>query len=281
MPFNIMEQGLRLARPVPTRVRGRGVEARPRLERHRVAGDAPPHIPGGESVFTYAYFAIALFGAAMTPYEVFFFSSGAVEGRLEADRPRREQGQRLHRLPRSVVCWSLAIMVCASLVLAPRGIDVEQLSQVTLPVASSVGRLGLRSRSSASSRRRSAPRWRPRCRRATSSPSTSDGHGASTHVPGKATRFHLVVLVSIVIALVVGITGIDPVKVTEYSIVLSAAALPLTYFPILVIANDERYMGAEHTNGRFINALASVYLVILVIVAVVTIPLIIITKGGA
>ena len=74
--------------------------------------------------------------------------------------------------------------------------------------------------------------------------------------------------------------GVDPVKVTEYSIVLSAAALPLTYFPILVIANDPSYMG-DHVNGRVLNALATVYLVILVVVAVATIPLMIITKGGA
>ena len=51
-------------------------------------------------------------------------------------------------------------------------------------------------------------------------------------------RFHLVVLVSIVVAVLVGLTAVDPIKVTEYSIVLSAAALPLTYFPILVVAND-------------------------------------------
>jgi len=58
-----------------------------------------------------------------------------------------------------------------------------------------------------------------------------------------------------------------------------AAALPLTYFPILVIANDPSYMG-DKTNGRFLNAVASIYLVILVIVSIVTIPLLIITKGG-
>jgi Mn2+/Fe2+ NRAMP family transporter len=38
-----------------------------------------PVIPESESAATYWFFAIALFGAAMTPYEVFFFSSGAVE----------------------------------------------------------------------------------------------------------------------------------------------------------------------------------------------------------
>jgi hypothetical protein len=38
-----------------------------------------PVIPEKESAATYWFFAIALFGAAMTPYEVFLFSSGAVE----------------------------------------------------------------------------------------------------------------------------------------------------------------------------------------------------------
>ena len=37
--------------------------------------------PTTESWPTYPFFAVALLGAAMTPYEVFFFSSGAVEER--------------------------------------------------------------------------------------------------------------------------------------------------------------------------------------------------------
>ncbi len=39
------------------------------------------------------------------------------------------------------------------------------------------------------------------------------------------------------------LTTVDPVAVTEYSVVFSALALPLTYLPILVIANDPDYMG--------------------------------------
>src|SRR5262245_45306811 len=44
-----------------------------------VSQAARPRVPEQETPFTFAYYAIALFGAAMTPYEVFFFSSGAVE----------------------------------------------------------------------------------------------------------------------------------------------------------------------------------------------------------
>ena len=43
-----------------------------------------------------------------------------------------------------------------------------------------------------------------------------------------AARFHLVAMVTVVVATLIGLSGVDPVKVTEYSIVLSAAALPLT-----------------------------------------------------
>ena len=63
-----------------------------------------PHVPTNETVFTYAYFAIALFGAAMTPYEVFFFSSGAVEERWTSSRSRPQPGQRATSASHSVAC---------------------------------------------------------------------------------------------------------------------------------------------------------------------------------
>jgi Mn2+/Fe2+ NRAMP family transporter len=98
--------------------------------------------------------------------------------------------------------------------------------------------------------------------------------------PSEAPRFHLVTLVSIIFGAALVLTTIDPIKVTEYSIVLSAAALPLTYFPIFIIANDPQYMG-DKVNSRFSNALGSVYLVILLVVSLATIPLMILTKAGS
>jgi Mn2+/Fe2+ NRAMP family transporter len=97
--------------------------------------------------------------------------------------------------------------------------------------------------------------------------------------PREAALFHLVVIGSICLAVGIALTTLDPIKVTEYSIVLSAAALPLTYFPILIVANDPTYVG-EKTNSKFLNAIAFVYLVILMLVALATIPLMILTKGG-
>ncbi|MDQ1585077.1 MAG: hypothetical protein QOH80_442, partial [Actinomycetota bacterium] len=97
--------------------------------------------------------------------------------------------------------------------------------------------------------------------------------------PGEAARFHLMVLLSTITAIAVLLTTVDPIKVTEYSVVFSAIALPLTYFPILVVANDRDYMG-DHVNGRFANGLGSFYLVIIVVVSVAAIPLMILTKAG-
>ena len=42
-------------------------------------------------------------------------------------------------------------------------------------------------------------------------------------------------------------TGVDPVMLTEYAVIFSAVALPLTYIPILLVANDPKYMGHTAT----------------------------------
>ncbi len=97
--------------------------------------------------------------------------------------------------------------------------------------------------------------------------------------PREAARFHFVVLVSIVLGVLVLFTTIEPVQLTEFMLVFNAVILPLTYLPILVIANDREYLG-EHVNGWFTNTVATVYLVILIVVSVAAIPLMIATGMG-
>jgi Mn2+/Fe2+ NRAMP family transporter len=76
------------------------------------------------------------------------------------------------------------------------------------------------------------------------------------------------------------LTAVDPIMVTEMSVVFSAAALPLTYFPILVVANDPDYMG-EHTNGRLANTLGTFYLFVIGAASLAAIPLLVWTRMGA
>ena len=98
--------------------------------------------------------------------------------------------------------------------------------------------------------------------------------------PARAARFHLSMIVCIVVGVLILATGVDPIAVTEYSVVFSAVALPLTYLPILLVANDREYMGSE-INGRATNALGVLYLVIILVAALAAIPLLIVTGAGA
>jgi Mn2+/Fe2+ NRAMP family transporter len=240
---------------------------------------AHPSLGQDETPFTYAYFAIALLGAAMTPYEVIFFSSGAVEEKWDRQYLNVNRANVYLGFPLGGAL-SLGIMAATTAMFAPAGITVDSLPQVALPVAFSLGKVGLAVLILGVFAATFG---------AALETALSAGYSVAQYLgwqwgkyvrPREAGRFHLVVLMSIVASLMFGATGVDPVKVTEYSIVLSAAALPLTYFPILLIANDRDYMG-DNVNGRILNALGVVYLAILGVVAIATIPLMIITKGGA
>ena len=100
-----------------------------------LAGQAlrPPSRPRKPRA-TYWYYAIALFGAAMTPYEVFFFSSGAVEEGWKIKDLVQSRINVLVGFPLGGLL-SVAIAACAAVVLLPAGIAVTSLSQVILPVA--------------------------------------------------------------------------------------------------------------------------------------------------
>jgi Mn2+/Fe2+ NRAMP family transporter len=82
-----------------------------------------------------------------------------------------------------------------------------------------------------------------------------------------------------VLALAIVMTGYDPVKITEYSVIFSVVALPLTFLPILLVANDPTYMG-RYRNGRFSNVLGVLYFILILAIAVSAIPLMILTNGG-
>ena len=238
-----------------------------------------PTVPASEAPATYWYFAIALFGAAMTPYEVFFFSSGAVE----EGWTRKDLGTaRLNVLVGFPLggLLSLAIAATAAIVLLPQAIAVTSLSQVVLPVVQAGGTIafcfvvvGILAATFG----------------AALETTLSSGYTIAQYFgwswgkfrpPTKAARFHLVMMVGLLAALGILLTGVDPILITEYSVVFSAVALPLTYIPILIIANDPDYMGRE-VNGRVVNALGLVYLVVILAASLAAIPLMIITGAGA
>jgi Mn2+/Fe2+ NRAMP family transporter len=237
-----------------------------------------PIIPAGESFTSYAYLAVAQFGAMATPYQIFFFTSGAVEERwssrdLGLERANVFIGFTLGTL------LALALMVLGATVLMPRGILVHHLSQVGLPVTLGLGRAGLlflligmfAAVFGAAAEA---------CLSSAYCVCQFFGWQWGKFVQRKdAPRFYTLWMLALVVALF-GAIRFDPIKVTEISLVLSAAALPLTFFPTLVVANDPAYCG-DKTNARAVNIIASAILVFMVVVSLAAVPLIIVTRGNA
>jgi Mn2+/Fe2+ NRAMP family transporter len=102
--------------------------------------------------------------------------------------------------------------------------------------------------------------------------------GRYRHASG-APRFTLTWMVLLGFALAIVMTGVDPVQLTEYAVIFSVVALPLTYLPILLVANDRAYMG-EYANGRVSNVGGVAYLVVILAVSLTAIPLMIVTNVG-
>ncbi|MDG9715613.1 NRAMP family divalent metal transporter [Streptomyces sp. DH24] len=237
-----------------------------------------PSLPFGEGLPTYFFYALVMLGAQMTPYEVFFFSSAAVEHRWRA---RNLMEVRMN-------CWvgypiggilAIGIQVVAHQVLQPAGIQVENLSQTVLPVVLALGKVGL----ALAVLGIVAAVFGSTIETLLSSGYTVAHHfgwtWGKTGRPADASRFHTLLLVTLLAAVAVALTTINPVTVTIYAVYLGAAVLPVTYLPILVIANDRRYLG-DRVNGRVANAVGVVYLVIVVAGAVAALPLLIATKAG-
>jgi Mn2+/Fe2+ NRAMP family transporter len=235
--------------------------------------------PGDEQWRTWAYYAVALFGAAMTPYEVFFFSSGGVEERWTAKDLRVMRANVFIGFPLGGVL-SLAIAGSTAVVFGPLDASVDTLGQVGLPVAVALGKIGL----AVAIVGFVAATLGAACETGLSvgySIAQFFGWQWGKYVkPAAAARFHLVLALVTILATGVLLTKVDPILVTEFSVVFSAVALPLTYFPILVVANDPDYMG-EHANGRLANSLGTVFLLVIGVAALAAIPLMVVTRMGA
>jgi Mn2+/Fe2+ NRAMP family transporter len=241
-------------------------------------GAVHPSVPEGEGHPTYYFYAVSLFGAALVPYQVQFFSSGGREEKWTAKSIGEMRMNAVIGFPLGGLL-SLAIMYSAIPVLGTRNIDVAHLGQVALPAAQALGVTGLVIAMIGFIAATFA---------AAAECALSTGYMASqyfgwnwgkTHRPAAAPRFHLVCLAAVIAAGAFILTTVDPITVTLVSVVLGAAAVPLTYFPVLIVANDRIYMG-ERVNRGLSNTLGVLFLLIMVVTSLVTLPLLFITKAG-
>jgi manganese transport protein len=242
-----------------------------------VAHGYVPHM-NTEDTALYLFFAVGLLGAAMTPYEVYFYSSGGVEEGWKA----KDLG--LNRA-NAIIGYSLggffsfALMITGGALFLEQGIQPDFLGSIALGAEVPVGEIGLLlaligilfavggasidTLFSGAYNLAQFFGWE---------------WGRYRHASG-APRFTLTWMVLLVLALAIVMTGIDPVQLTEFAVIFSVVALPLTYLPILLVANDRAYMG-KYKNGWVSNVLGVAYLVVILIVSLTAIPLMMITNVG-
>jgi Mn2+/Fe2+ NRAMP family transporter len=235
-----------------------------------VATGMLPTLPAHEPAH-YWFIAVSILGASITPYLFFFYSSGAFEDKWD------ESYLTTNRLVAGLgmsfgTTISMAVLVVAALVFLPRGIKVDHYDQLALLLVPMFGRWGLYLL---------AASLGIACFGAAQEISLevayfiAQGFGwnwGEDQRPRQTPRFSLVYTLTILLAALVVLAGVDPLKLTVFSMALTAATLPLGTVPFLVLMNDERYVG-QHRNGWFSNAVIIFVVALAFVLAVVSIPL--------
>jgi Mn2+/Fe2+ NRAMP family transporter len=215
----------------------------------------------------------------MTPYQFYFYSSGAIEDEWSGEDLLVN---RVTAILGSILgaAVTLALMVIAALVLYPQHLAVNTLADAGLPIARSLGTVG----------------W---VLFLVGAFSVSLGAGLETALsgayafcqyfgwdwgkkaaPAKTPLFHLGYLVMFVLAMGIAYAGLDPIKLALVTMAIAAATLPFTFVPLLIVANDRVYMG-DQKNPLSVNLVAGVILGLLVVVTLSTFPLLIASGGGS
>jgi Mn2+/Fe2+ NRAMP family transporter len=226
----------------------------------------------------YLYFVVGVFSAALMPYEVHFYSSGAIEEGWDESSLKEN---RLNAILGYGIGGVLAVslIVVSGTLFAPVGVDPGDLGTVALPAQQQFGETGLLLALGG-------------ILFAVGGAAIDSSFAGVYNIaqflgwewgryrgPKRAPRFSLSWLLFMALGAIVAVSGVNPVEITEYSVVFSVIALPFTYLPVFVMANDRTFMG-RHANGRFAKALGGLYLAVIVVLAIAAIPLLMITNGG-
>lgn len=219
----------------------------------------------------YSFIAVSILGASISPYLFYFYSSGAIEEKWDVT----------YLAPNRVIAaigmgfgggLSVAVLVLAALVMSPRGVKVESYHQLPMLLSTSWGKVGVIL---------FAGSLFITCLGATAEIALALGYQVAQGFgwnwgedmpPSGDARFSLTYTVTLLVATLLVFIGVDPVKLTNLSMALTSATLPVAIFPFLVLMNDEKYLG-EHTNGWIANIAILAVSLLACVLAIVSIPL--------
>jgi Mn2+/Fe2+ NRAMP family transporter len=229
-----------------------------------------PTMPGHDKA-RYGFIAVSILGASISPYLMYFYSSGVIEDKWD------ESYIGVNRFIAGVGMGfggflSMAVLIAAALALHPKGIQVDRFEQAALPMMSAMPRWGLLL---------FAASMLVACFGAAVEISLAiayffaQGFGwnwSQDLEPSRDSRFTLVYTVIILLAAVPLLFGVDPVRITIMSMALTAATLPVAIVPFLLLLNDPIYMG-KHRNGWVSNFVVAIIILISFVLSVISIPL--------
>jgi len=235
-----------------------------------VARGAVPTLPRQDAAH-YWFVAVSVLGASISPYLYYFYSSGAIEEKwdetyLAANRAIAAIGMGFGGF------LSVAVLVLAAVLFHPHNIDVDKYQQLPGLLTPIFGRTGF---------------WLViaslaiACLGATLEISLALAYLIAQGLgwnwgedlePRDDARFSLSYTLIVAAAMLFVLVGVDPLKLTEISMALTAASLPVGVFPFLILMNDKKYL-QTHTNGYVGNAVVLAISVMAAVLAIVSIPL--------
>lgn len=219
----------------------------------------------------YWFVAVGILGAIISPYLFYFYSSGAIEDTWD------ESHIGINRLVAGVgmafgSVVAIGVLVVSAVVFRSRGITVDRYDQAALALVPAFGRWGFYL---------FAASLGISCLGAALESSLSTAYefaqgfgwswGESVR-PSGAARFSATYTVTLALAALPALAGIDPLKLTLFTMALNALILPTVAIPFLVLMNQTRYLG-RHTNGRLSNVVTVAIIVITFVLAAVSLPL--------
>jgi Mn2+/Fe2+ NRAMP family transporter len=236
-------------------------------------------VPESHGAAVYWYFVVGLIAAALMPYEIYFYSSGAVEEGwderdMKVNRANAFLGFGIGGL------LSVSILVASTQVLKPAGITPESIGTVALVAEQPYGQLGLIL---------AFVGILFAVGGATIDTAFSAAYNLAQHQGWKwgkrfklldEPRFTLSLGGFLLAGFAIAQTGVDPIELTEYAVIFSIPVLPLTYLPILLVGNDRDVMG-RYVNGRASRVLGWGYFGLICVLAIAAPVLFVWTNGGS
>jgi Mn2+/Fe2+ NRAMP family transporter len=229
-----------------------------------------PTFPGDKRA-NYWFISVSILGASISPYLMYFYSSGAIED--DWDETYIPINRVIAGLGMSFGGFlSMAVLIVAALVFHPRGIDVEKFDQASLLMTTALPKWGFTL---------FALSMLFACFGAALEISLSiayffaQGFGwnwSEDLTPSRDARFCLTYTLIIIVGAIPLLFGVDPIKVTIISMALTAVALPLAIAPFLFLMNDPIYLGG-HRNGWLSNTVVTIVILLSFVVAIIAIPL--------